>query len=386
MIKKEDDIIKYELPFKTIDEAFEHFAHIISDKDSINTSGDAMSHLAYQIDAYALATILNFFNNNNEITKKLEQSNLLVIRMCALVSSEIIKCITDIGVFDINEYLAPNSYGDIVSLRNKIHQFRYREFDKNIKNIDSKMGRSRDVLKPHLDICIKYNINMDKPILVGSNIYHYHFEEASEKIVVNFMQRIIRTVENMPFYPPAKFVIEKSKEKVDYRWEPYCYTDIIKNSKIANQRVVDRVLLAFEDLCSVKEFFESTIHVGTYLKNAPYLLYYFCKMVAVFLDETLDNLEKYTRFNTGDEKCVIKPIVEMIDVELRERCRIMRNNLHYGKQESINLGNVDDMYDMLIQELQITNKMIEGLREILNINPSKLRLIVYRFLRWVQMP
>ena len=387
MLKSEEKNIIDQFPLKSIDEAFAYFASLISDEKNNINHGEAISHLAYQIDVYALATILNFFNRNVEMTKKLEQANLLIIRMYALVTSEIVKYVTSIGVFDINEYAEPNNYEDIVLLRHKIHQFRYRDFDKYINHIDDKMGRSRNVLKPHIDICIKYNMVEDKSILMGSNVYQYHFEEAQDKNTVNLMQSIIRGIEHMPFYPPASFIIKKSESKVVYRWEPYCYTDIVKNSKITNQRAIDRILLAFDDLCSIKEFFEDTIYVDEYLKKAPYLLFYFCKMVAIFLDETFDNLEKYTKHSDNEnDNYVLTPILEIVNDEVREYCRVMRNNLHYGKQEKINLGSVDKMYDMLLLELKITNSLIDELRTVININPSKLRLMIYRFLRWVQMP
>lgn len=185
---------KMELSINTIDEAFELFVGIISNKEYCEKCGKIASHFAYQIDTYALATILNFFNANSNMTRKLEQSNLLIIRMYSLVTCELIKYLTNLGMFDINDYNEPNSYEEIVALRNKIHQFRYRDFDRNIKNIDERMGRSRSILTPHLDICIKYKDENNQNVLVGTNIYQYHFVEAKEQLTVNFMQNIIRAM------------------------------------------------------------------------------------------------------------------------------------------------------------------------------------------------
>lgn len=374
-----------ELMIKTIDEAFELFARIISDKEHCEKCNKIASNLAYQIDVYALATILNFFNKNLDMTRSLEQSNLLVIRMYSLVTCELIKYLTNLGVFDIKDYSEPNSFEDIIALRNKIHQFRYRDYERNIQNIDERMGRSRDIFAPHIDICLKYSVKNSQPILMGTNVYQYHFVEAKEQLTVNFMQNIIRTIENLQYYPPVDFEIRKNDNNIKYRWESYCYTDIIKNSKIRSQRVIDRVLLAFDDLCSIYEFFYVTICVDEYIKEAPYLLYYLCKIVAIFLDETFDNFKMYIEHNSDEkDSCILKELLDEVDCEFREYCRTMRNNLHYGKQEYVYLGNVDDMYDKLKKELDITNSFIDKLREVLNINPSNLKLMTYRLLRWVQ--
>ena len=41
--------------------------------------------------------------------------------MYSLVTAELVKYLTDIGLIDIHEYNEPNNYEDIVLLRNKIH-------------------------------------------------------------------------------------------------------------------------------------------------------------------------------------------------------------------------------------------------------------------------
>ena len=88
---------------------------------------EVLSHFAYQIDSYALATLLNFYNTNPDIAvnKDLWKSNLFMIRLYAIVSCEIIKFLQQNNLINTSAFEKPNSLDDVFALRNKIHQFRY---------------------------------------------------------------------------------------------------------------------------------------------------------------------------------------------------------------------------------------------------------------------
>lgn len=206
-------------------------------------------------------------------------------------------------------------------------------------------------------------------------------------MTVNLMQKIIRAVEGQPFYPPSSFEIHRSTISPIYRWEVYCYTDIVKKSKLINERVIDRILLAFDDLCCVSEFFTFTMKTDTYLIKAPYLLFFLCKIVAIVLDETFDNFKKYIDHSPKDnDGIILKEIVQGIDNDFIDLCQCIRNNLHYQRQTTIVIGAPEELYHLLQKELDIVQLLLNRIRLALNIKSSKWKFGFYRFLRWIQIP
>lgn len=373
-----------------IDDAFDLYRLLISDPQLCTSNQKILSGLSYQIDAFALARIIDFFNNYANFTKNggFWKSNLFVIRAFATFSCEIIKFLQENSHIDIKTFDKPNSLEDIFSLRNKIHQFRYGTFSGKIGNIDQAMGRSRDILKPHLDICLEYLKAETDWIFFGTNIYQFHFTEAKDQVAVNLMQKIIRTVERGTPYLSGDFKLKPCVVLPQYRWEPYCYTDIVKNAPIKNKNVIDRLLLAFDDLCCLLEFFKYTISVDKYLTEAPYLLYFFIKLIVITLDETFDNFIQYTKHGSADDAdaILLKTIMEGISDEYIQYCTILRNNLHYENQTSFFLGDSQALYHELENSLSMVEMLYSRILKALNISPSKLRFLTYRFLRWAQSP
>ena len=372
-----------------IHDVYSVYRFLLEDCHRCSANQKVLSHFAYQIDAYALATLLNFYNTNPDIAvnKELWKSNLFMIRIYAIVSSEIVKFLQQNNLIDADTFEKPNSLDDVFALRNKIHQFRYKDFENNIRNIDLQMGRSRDKLTPRLDICLEYLNDKGRTILFGTNIYQFHFEEAKDQAAVDLMQRIIRTIERQPLYPPSDFIIKRSACLPKYKWEVYCYTDIVKNTHLKNEKVADRVLLAFDDLCCISEFFKYAILIDDYLMQAPYMLYFLCKIVAIILDETFDNFKKYIQRSPSDnDGRILNSIIADTDQDFLEFCSTLRNNLHYREQRSLYLGTPEQLYQTLNTELAVIETLLERIRLALNIVPSKAKLRFYRFLRWVQMP
>lgn len=374
---------------KSICDAYRVYSILLSDPQLCVNNQESLSNLSYVIDAHALSFILNFYNNHSDIAhnRELWKSNFFVIRILSVVSDEIIKYLQEAGLLDNEIFKMSDDFNQIVALRRKIHQFRKKDFKNNIKNIDTQMGRSRNISTPHLDIYLQYLTDKNGMTLFGTNIHQFHLKEAKNQNVVDFMQQIIRMIEHHTFALSADFKIRRSVVSPKYRWEVYCYTDILKNSHFENQNVIDRVLLAFDDLCCVSEFFEYVIEVGDYLIQAPYLMYFFCKITAIILDETFDNFRKYIKYSPSNhDGDILKGILKEIDWDFISFCAALRNNLHYGQQTSLYLGTPDELYQMLNRELAIIKILLENIRMELNITPSKTRLRFYRFLKWVQMP
>ena len=373
----------------SIHDAYRVYSLLLSDPQLCANNQGTLSNLSYIIDAHGLATVLNFYNSYSDIaySTKLWKSNLFVIRMLAIVSSELVKFLRENNLFNDEMCKRSDEFNKISSLRRKIHQFRYTDFKNNIKNIDTQMGRSRDRLTPNLDICLEYLTDKTGNTLFGTNMYQFHFKEAKDQSTVDLMKRIIRAIEQRSFVSSSDFKIKRNGNIPKYRWEVYCYTDIVKNSHFENENVIDRVLLAYDDLCCVYEFFEYVIEFDNYLIQAPYLLYFFCKITAIILDETFDNFSKYIKHSPGDhDGDILKSILKEIDRNFISFCATLRNNLHYGQQAYLYLGTPDELYQMLNRELAIIKMLLENIRMELNITPSKTKLRFYRFLRWVQMP
>lgn len=373
----------------SFNQLFDIYRNLISDKYLCIANQATISNLSYLIDAYSMAKIIDFFNENSDLAKngELWKSNLFVIRNFSVVTSEIIKYLESNNYFDSTQFEEPNSLNRIDDLRNKIHQFRYQDFDKHIYNIDSSMGRSRTKTSPHLDVTLEYFVDTHKKTFMGTNISQFHFYEAKDQITVDCMQKIIRAVSNMKFLPSSDFVLKRSYTNPKYRWTPYCYTDIINNSFIKNERLVDRLLFALDDLCCIYEFFVYSILIDDYLLEAPYIIYFLSKSIAITLDETFDNISLYIKHSNDNlDKELIKGTTKNIDKEFIDYCKIFRNNLHYQNQSTIQLGTDKELYQLLLQELEITKELLFQIRKLLNINPSKSKLTFYRFLRWIQLP
>lgn len=374
-----------ELKIENINETFELYSLLMNDKQLCKLNQKVLSKFAYQIDAYALATILNFYNSHPELSRsgELWKSNLFIIRIFSLVSAEIMNYFKESG-HTLDENATIN---DIYMLRKKIHQFRYGDYRKKIENIDFTMGRSRNILEPHLDMFLEYFTDEAGSNLYGTSIYQYHFTEAKNQAMVNQMQEIIRSIEEESPFPPSDFRIMKSNLSPRYRWEVYCYADILKHTKLQDEKVIDRVIFAFDDLCCVSEFFRFTILNDKYLAYAPYLLFFLCKIVTIILDETFDNFKNYIdRAQNNNDRAILNSILEGIDQEYINQCKAIRNNLHYEEQKPFYIGTAEELYNTLGTALDVTELLLKRIRIALNINPSKRKLRFYRLLRWAQMP
>ncbi len=368
-----------EIRVENIDKAYNVYKTIISNKTLCQNNQAILSILAFQIDAFSLAAILNFFNKHTDLSKENWQSNLLIIRMFAIFVTEIMSFLSANNYFDATLFDEPNSIENVKLLRNKIHQFRYNDFKKKIQYIDYVMGRSRDKFAPHIDVCLQYT--KDK-LLMGTNIYCFNFPEAKEQITVNFMQQIVRCVEKTSNYPKVDFVINRNDNRVIYNYVPYCYVDIVKNCKLGNKELIDRLLLAFDDMCSIHDFFVYVVDVSDYLRQAPYIIFYFVKMLAIMLDETFDNLDNILKYNKNDDDAkMIETVLNVCPLDIRKLCKCIRNNIHYERQDYVLF---DDELALFEEMMVISGKLLENIRDILNINPSKARLRYYKFLKWIQ--
>lgn len=368
-----------EIRVESINAAYDIYKGLITDKNSCQSNQKLLSVLAIQIDAFSLASILNFFNKYSDLSKENWQSNLLIIRMFALFVTELFGFLRANKYFDASLISDQNSLENVKLLRNKIHQFRNQDFKQKIQHIDQNMGRSRDKFAPRIDICLQYTGSKE---LMGTNIYWFNFSEAKDQVTVDLMQQIIRSVEKISKYPNTNFEINRSKKSVTYQYEPYCYVDIVKSCKLKNKKLIDRLLLAFDDMCSIYDFFVYVVDVDKYLEQAPYISFYFIKILAVILDETIDNFKNVLQYNRNEyDTQMITELLNICPSNIQEFCKTLRNNIHYERQEDLLLYDELPLFEELFT---ICKKLVANIRKILNIKPSKAKLCYYNFLKWIQ--
>ncbi len=372
------------IELKNINEVFHAFRYFMSDSNLFEANKEQLSNLAFIIDANALAAILNFFNEYPATATNRWRSNLLIIRMFALFTYEIVIYLESIG--NAREELWDNeeAFAEITKIRNKVHQFKINTFSKNMDHIDKTMGRSRDRLQPHIDMCLEYTEINSVPFLIGTNVNHFHFDEAKKQETVNLMQRVVRTVEKA-FLGPCNFKIKPNDIARKAELVQYCYTDIVKASKVKNERLIDRLIFAYDDLSCIVDFFDIAISSEEYLKSSPFLLYFFSKMIAIVLDETYDNISNYINHTKeGEERNLIKTLLSCNKDSSISTYKALRNNIHYKEQNLVNIGTPTEQYDFFKKQISEVFNLLNEIKAILNLNPSRRKIILYKFLAWVQ--
>lgn len=333
-----------------------------------------ISLYAIAIDAYAAGDIIDFFNKNKNVSWR---AHLIIIRYFAII-------IYEMGKWSGCDVCKEFNFSKLKELRLKIHQFRANSFDKYYNEIEDNMGRSKDIKTPMLDLCLEYETENGKNELIGTNVWKYYFYSDELQNDVNIMQQIIRFIQQDCAFNNASCNIHKSTKKVKYKLISYCYTDILKNSGIKKPRLVDRVILSIDELSSLLVFLENTIYIDVYLSNFSYVLMFLCKFSALIFDETIDNLTNYIKYSDDEDAQRIVQVLKPIKKELINSTRIIRNNIHYNTFQWAYIKTYEEMYDYIENVIKESKELRRNLLELLGINPSKGRLIWYKFLANVQ--
>ena len=71
----------------------------------------------------------------------------------------------------------------------------------------------------------------------------------------------------------------------------------------------------------------------------------------------------------------------VLDEQIIRKCKIIRNNIHYTTQETVNIGDEFVFFNRL---LELVEALLKEIGFVLNINYEGFKLTAYRFLRWVQ--
>ena len=81
------------------------------------------------------------------------------------------------------------------------------------------------------------------------------------------------------------------------------------------------------------------------------------------------------------DKIIIEDLLSICPSNIAELCKKLRNNLHYERQNSVSF---DDELKLFNNLFTISQELVKRIRNILNINPSKIKLNYYRLLKWLQ--
>ncbi|AMC93645.1 hypothetical protein AOC36_06485 [Erysipelothrix larvae] len=366
---------------------FEFFKELLSNPEIIYSN--TLSLYSCLLDCLGLITILNFFNTN--VSRKnindIRKSNNLIIELFSIILSEFNKLILQPGIVKKGDFygLSSTYISMLTRLRNNLHQFRFSDFNKKLTMIDTGMGRSRDIKNPYIDICLHFEIIDKCRYMIGTNQFEYVHEEIKNDTFVKSMTLQLRLIQNICFAKTDIFNIRKAPEKPNYKWIPYSYSDIIKSNKDLGEREIDRLIIALDVTSSIYEFFTYLVDIGEYIKEVPYLVYFYRKMISIHLDETIDNIQGFISKSQNNEmKKIFISLISDVKEEDIQQIKILRNNLHYQHQERFIVGDIDTSYRNLKHLLYINESIMRRIGDCVNCNPTKWKEIGYRFLRWVQ--
>jgi len=331
------------------------------------------------MDIYTLGAMIDFFNEHKEtISSKV---HYLIIKNMSITIYEI--CM----FLEINEKIDDKHFKEflehIKEYRHKIHQFRNKDFSFRQQNIDTSMGRSRDKTIPHLDIGLEFDSKYE---YISSNITFFDFDNNHLQQDIHIMQMLIRTIQNDSFKINDSYSILHKAVHHETKIFPYTYTNILKHTKVNNERLLDRLILGSDELGSCILLFKHTIVVTESLKETPHILVTFMKWLSISYNETIDNLQLFIKFSkpeASDHK-LIKAIIDKVDNNIIEFSTVCRNNLHYNKQEELKLLDINHLYETFNKFINESIFLKKEFDKLINIKGNKWKLYGNKFLAWAQ--
>jgi len=346
-----------------------------------NSNNINRSIVAFLIDVNGLCNIIDFCNTHKSLHWR---AHVMFIRYMCLILYE---GVTYLGLSD-QARLITDEFDNIKKLRMKIHQFRFKVFSKNLTDVEAKMGRSRDILKPMLDMFIEYKKSNTQLEFLGTNIWSYFINTTDMQTTVDTMQKLLRYIQSE--YPVSEsiYTIPYNSADVTYKNYPYCYTEFYKTKKFKSDSLVDRLILSLDELAGIEVLFRDTFNIEEIKGSDSFMILFFAKFISIVFNETMDNLNNFAKNSekeSNDYKLVSRVLIEC-NKELVAKALVVRNNLHYEEQDHIELGSCSEIYNYILELLNEIDRLKKMISELIFIEPTQLKLMTYRFLRWVQLP
>ena len=348
------------------------------------------SESAIILDIYSVIKIMDFYNDYmmTDEQKRLNQytSTLLIVVM-NFVIYEIMQYTN--GKMDDENNSKINK-----NLRYAVHQFRRNNFKYRDNCLKEKMGISIEEENPMLD-CILYFIKDDKgKKFVGTNIWEEYViqnnfnKDLTYQQYTNMLMNFFRTIHTFLLENGLKDDNYKLK-KIDKKHckiiaQTYSFVSLIRKSKIKEEKMIRRLLIGFSQLATIDTMFKELIDIEDNEIKDSYIIYFFNKVTAFVLDETLDNIQSYIN-NTKDSetKEKLEDILFILKKANCEKNKKLRNNFHYGKQDKV-FDNKDEMVIYLKQNLKYIEKIMNQIIKILNIKDRKITFAFFRLLAWTE--
>ncbi len=340
------------------------------------------------IDIYSITKILDFYNEymlENKQRRLNQHTTTLITVIMNFIVYEIMKC--ENMKIDTADYSEINR-----NLRHAVHQFKRKNFNDRDIIMTENMGISIDEQKPMLDFILYFMKEDKNKKFIGTNIWEQYvtqnnFEEGvTYQQYTNVLMSFFRTIHDK--------LVEEGLEDDDYILkkietspakiieQPYSFVSLIRKSKIKQDKLLKRLLIAYSQLSTIDIIFKDMIDLNDEEIKNSYIIYFFSKMVAYVLDETYDNIQSYIN---STQDIAIKKELETILFLFRnvdcENNRKLRNNFHYIHQDKV----FDTKEEILINvkdNLQYISDVMMQIKEIINIKDRKLTFAFFRLLRW----
>lgn len=348
-----------------------------------NNKHSIISILSLLIDVHGVSLLIDFFNSSKEADQR---ANLFVIKILNIVSYESIKFISKLDEKIMLNYTSDETFSNLKDFRHIIHQFEYSKFNKIMKKLNDTTGRSYDKLKPMLDMVVYYQKTGVHYVIEGTNTNLFKFSSPELQEVVNDSQSLIRSLDALIGQKKDFFIIKKSNNREKHKTISYSFVDVMKVTKINNKKLLDRLLFALDDLSEIDYFFNNVILVDDYLLEHPHIIYFLLKIIYIQLNETINNLSNFVKNSPidCDDRKQVELILDKIDLELISRIQVFRNNLHYEKQITLNIGNENDLFIELKDAIHLSEQMKIDINGLVNIRITKKKIAINSFLHWVQ--
>lgn len=341
-------------------------------------------------DIYSIIKIMDFYNEYMLIDKqkKLNQyTTTLIVVLMNFILYEIIQC--------ENSKISREEHENInKNLRYAVHQFRKNNFNDRDDIIIKNMGISTDELNPMLDFTLYFIKNENEKRFIGTNIWEEYViqnnfnKEITYQKYANMLMNFFTTIYTILVESGLKDddyklkKINKKESKIIY--QPYSFVSLIRKSKIVEEKILRRLLIAYSQLATIDTMFKELIDINDNEIINSYILYFLNKIIAYVLDETYDNIQSYIK-NTKDLKIKedLKNILYTFGKIDCEKNRRLRNNFHYTKQDKV-FSNKEEMLIYLKENLKYTSVIMNQITHLLNIRDRKIIFAFFRLLRWTE--
>lgn len=276
---------------------------------------------------------------------------------------------------------SPEFFEQLKSMRKKIHQFEYkRHYFERKKCLHNEMGTSTDIKKPMVDFCVFFEKNSKLQFGTSHSFYDVYNKKNDFKNNKIFCSAVDLFKQNIKLFN-VDIIKNVFKTRVNrsfiIRNYPYSYLKAKNDFQIQNKMLLDRFLEIYNDLGYVISLCN---HIADFNYCDDYILLSLSKFISIALDESIDNLDRYIKFASDNDKKIINKIRDNINIDAINYAKCLRNNIHYKIQTyNFDLNIVCKVYRLLIEE---SNKLHNLINTMLKFNSKSFSAKIYKLVAW----